>query len=189
VYVGFFNAFSTLLQQFMNPWGYSNDDAGISGAVLILTGLVVAAIISPLIDRFHAFLPVARVLVILVSTCYLVMIWVIRPNNYAAICVICAILGAASFSLLPLALELAVELTHPIPPEVSAAIFWIGGEFFGGVFVIIMDALRDDNGVPKFDMHRALVFEGVVACVAVPWLFFVRRRTGRLGMDVTARYQ
>ena len=173
----------------MNPWGYSNDDAGISGAVLILTGLVVAAIISPLIDRFHAFLPVARVLVILVSTCYLVMIWVIRPNNYAAICVICAILGAASFSLLPLALELAVELTHPIPPEVSAAIFWIGGEFFGGVFVIIMDALRDDNGVPKFDMHRALVFEGVVACVAVPWLFFVRRRTGRLGMDVTARYQ
>lgn len=102
---------------------------------------------------------------------------------------ICAILGAASFSLLPLALELAVELTHPVPPEVSAAIFWIGGQFLGGVFVIIMDALRDNNGVPQFDMVRALIFEGVLACVAVPWLFFVRRKSGRLGMDVTARYQ
>lgn len=189
MYVGFFNAFSTLLQQFMNPWGYSNDDAGIAGAVLILTGLVVAAIVSPLIDRFHAFLPVARVLVLLVSICYLVMIWVIRPNNYAAICAVCAILGAASFSLLPLALELAVELTHPVPPEVSAAIFWIGGQFLGGIFVIVMDALRDDDGVPRFNMIRALIFEGVVACVAVPWLLFVRRKSGRLGMDVTARYQ
>lgn len=172
----------------MNPWGYSNDDAGIAGAVLILAGLVVAAITSPLIDRFHAFLPVARVLVTIVSISYLVMIWVIRPSNYAAICVICAVLGAASFSLLPLALELAVELTHPIPPEVSAAIFWIGGEFLGGVFVIIMDALRDDSGVPRFNMVRALIFEGIVACVAVPFLFLVRRRAGRLGTDVAARY-
>jgi MFS transporter, FLVCR family, MFS-domain-containing protein 7 len=189
VYVGFFNAFSTLLQQFLNPHGYSDDDAGIAGAVLILTGLVVAAIISPLVDRFHVFYPLTKILILLVATCYLVMIWVIRPSNYAAICIICAVLGAASFSLLPLALELSVELTHPVPPEVSASIFWIGGEFLGGVFVIVMDALRDDEGIPRFNMLRGLIFEAVVAIVAVPWFFFVKRRAGRLAMDVNARYQ
>ena len=187
--MGFFNAFSTLLQQFLSPYGYTDNDAGIAGAILILTGLVVAAIVSPIIDRFHVFLPVARVLVLLVSICYLVFIWVIRPSAYAGICVLCALLGAASFSLLPLALELSVELTHPVPPEVSASIYWIGGEFLGGIFIIIMNALRDDDGVPKDNMTKALIFEGVVACVAVPWFFFIKAKEGRLAMDITARYQ
>jgi hypothetical protein len=173
----------------MNPWGYSDNDAGIAGAILIITGLVVAAVISPIIDRYHIFLPVARILVIVVSICYLVLIWVIRPNAYAAICVICALLGAASFSLLPLALELSVELTHPVPPEVSASIYWIGGEFLGGIFIIIMNALRDDNGTPADNMTKALIFEGVVACVTAPWFFFINAKPGRLEQDIRARYK
>jgi len=173
----------------VSPYGYTDNDAGIAGAILILTGLVVAAVISPLIDRYHIFIPVARILVLIVSICYLVLIWVIRPNAYAGICVICALLGAASFSLLPLALELSVELTHPIPPEVSASIYWIGGEFLGGIFIIIMNALRDDDGDPPLNMTNALIFEGVVACVAVPWFFFIKPKQGRLATDIGARYK
>jgi MFS transporter, FLVCR family, MFS-domain-containing protein 7 len=173
----------------MSPYGYTDNDAGIAGAVLILTGLVIAAVVSPLIDRFHVFLPVARVLVVIVSICYLAFIWVIRSNAYAGICVLCALLGAASFSLLPLALELSVELTHPVPPEVSASIYWIGGQVLGGIFVIIMNALRDDNGVPKDNYTKALIFQGVIACIAVPWFFFVKAKAGRLVMDVSARYK
>jgi hypothetical protein len=189
VYLGFFNAFSTLLQQIMSPYGYSDNDAGIAGAVLIITGLVVAAIISPIVDRYHIFIPVARILVVIVSICYLVLIWVIRQNAYAAICVICALLGAVSFSLLPLALELSVELTHPVPPEVSASIYWIGGQFLGGIFIIIMNALRDDNGTPPDNMTKALIFEGVVACITVPSFFFIKSKQGRLAQDVQARYK
>jgi MFS family permease len=173
----------------MNPWGYSDDNAGIAGAVLILTGLVVAAIVSPIIDRFHIFLPVARVLVFIVGICYLAFIWVICPNAYAGICVLCALLGAASFSLLPLALELSVELTHPVPPEVSSSIYWIGGQLFGGIFIIVMDALRDDDGSPANNMTKALIFEGVIACVVIPCFFFIRSKDGRLAMDIHARYK
>lgn len=172
----------------MSPYNYTDNDAGIAGAILIITGLVVAAVVSPLIDRFHVFLPVARVLVFVVSICYLAFIWVIRPNAYAGICVLCALLGAASFSLLPLALELSVELTHPVPPEVSASIYWIGGQFLGGIFIIIMNALRDDDGVPQDNYTKALIFQGVVACVSVPWLLFIKLKEGRLAMDVRARY-
>lgn len=131
----------------------------------------------------------ARVLVVIVSICYLAFIWVIRPNAYAGICVLCALLGAASFSLLPLALELSVELTHPVPPEVSASIYWIGGQVLGGIFIIIMNALRNDNGVPKDNYTKALIFQGVVACITVPWFFFVKAKEGRLAMDVSARYK
>jgi len=191
VYLGLFNAFTTLLQQIVSPYGYSDNDAGIAGAVLIITGLVVAAIVSPLIDRFHIFLPVGRILLVLVSICYLAFIWVIRANAYPGICVLCGVLGAASFSLLPLALELSVELSHPVPPEVSAAIYWIGGQLVGGVFIIIMNALRYDVGVgdPPENMTRALTFEAVIAWVAVPWFYFIKAKRRRLDMDINARYK
>jgi MFS transporter, FLVCR family, MFS-domain-containing protein 7 len=173
----------------MSPYGYSDNDAGIAGAVLIISGLVFAAIISPLLDRFHSFIPIARILIIVVAICYLAFIWVIRANAYAGICVLSGALGAASFSLLPLALEMSVELTHPVPPEVSASIYWIGGQFLGGIFIIIMNALRDDNGNPPENMTKALIFQAVIALVASPWLFFIKLQRRRLTVDVSARYK
>jgi MFS transporter, FLVCR family, MFS-domain-containing protein 7 len=173
----------------MSPYGYSDNDAGIVGAILIVTGLVFAAIISPLLDRFHSFIPVARILIILAAIGYLLLIWVIRPNAYAGICVLCALLGAVSFALLPLALEMSVELSHPVPPEVSASIYWIGGQFLGGLFIIIMNALRSDDGNPPLNMTRALIFEAVLAIFASPWLFFIKPQRRRLAMDISARYK
>ncbi|CRK48771.1 hypothetical protein BN1723_016946 [Verticillium longisporum] len=55
-YVGFFNSCSSLLNQMLNPYGLSDDEAGIGGALLIVVGLVVAAITSPILDRTKAFL-------------------------------------------------------------------------------------------------------------------------------------
>jgi cyanate permease len=55
IYVGLFNAFSSLLNQIMMPRGYSENDAGITGALLIVTGLVSTAIVSPIIDRTHSY--------------------------------------------------------------------------------------------------------------------------------------
>lgn len=177
------------MQQLISPYGYSDNDAGIAGAVLIVTGLVSAAIISPLVDRYHVFRPVAKCLLCIAGICYLLFIWVIRPNAYAGICVLSAVLGAASFALLPVALEISVELTHPVPPEVSASIFWLGGQFLGAIFIIVMDALRDDNGDPPLNMTRALIFEAVIALFAVPWIFLIKWTEGRLSVDINARYR
>lgn len=40
VYLGFFNAMSSMLNQIMEAYGYTAEEAGIMGAVLILSGLV-----------------------------------------------------------------------------------------------------------------------------------------------------
>ena len=82
-----------------------------------------------------------------------------------------------------------MELTHPVPPEVSASIFWLGGQFLGAIFIIVMDALRDDNGDPPLNMTRALIFEAVFALFAVPWIFLIKWTEGRLSVDINARYR
>ena len=67
IYVGFFNALSSLLNQILEPYGYSETEAGISGAILIVVGLVASAIVSPVVDRTKIYLLTIKVLVPLIA--------------------------------------------------------------------------------------------------------------------------
>lgn len=172
VYVGFFNSVSTLLNQIMGPYGYSDDDSGIAGAVLIVAGLVCSAITSPILDRTKRFVATAKVCVPVIGLSYLVFIWMPATRDQAGLAgpyVVLAVLGAASFTLVPVAVELLVELSHPISPEVTSTVGWSGGQLLGGIFIVISDTLRDDDAAsPPQNMKRALIFTAVVAMAVVP---------------------
>ncbi|KAL2040854.1 hypothetical protein N7G274_006312 [Stereocaulon virgatum] len=188
IYVGFFNSLSSLLTQILTPYGFSETNSGIAGAVLILVGLVSAAISSPIIDRTKAYLPFIKISVPIIALSYLAFIWAPGTRSLAAPFVILALLGAASFSLVPVALEWLVEVTWPVGPEAGSTICWAGGQLLGGIFIVLSDALKaGKDASPPFTMSRALIFEAVVAAAAVPcalalgWVGSVEQ--GRLGVD------
>jgi FLVCR family MFS transporter 7 len=169
VYVGQFNAVSSLINQIFEPYGFSEDEAGIAGALLIVVGLVSSAIVSPYVDRTKRYLPVIKVIVPLIAVCYLALIWMPQTRSLPGPYVICSLLGATSFSLLPCALEYLVIITHPVSPEISSTICWSAGQLLGAVFIIIMDALKGGTpGEPDGSMKRALIFQAVIAWVVVP---------------------
>jgi MFS family permease len=187
VYTAAFNAFSSLLNQILYPYGYSEDEAGICGAVLIIVGLVAAAISSPVFDRTHGYLMGIKVLCVCAGASYLGMIWAPQTRGLAAPYVLAAVLGASSFSLLPVALEYLVEITYPASPEVSSTIIWSGGQFLGAIFIVIMTALKDGRYVdlekvrkagrgqgggakPPGNMSNALIFQAVTALAVLPFV-------------------
>lgn len=168
-YVGFFNAFSSLLNQILEPYGFSEDDAGIAGAVLIVVGLVTAAITSPLNDKYKFYIWFVRLAVPLLAVMYLVFIFAPPTKSIPYVYVVCALLGATSFGLVPVVLELLVEIFYPLSPAVGSTICWSGGQLLGGLFIVIMDALRDDsNAKPAANMRRALIFQAVIALAVMP---------------------
>lgn len=178
IYVALFNSVSSLINQILAPYSFSETDAGIAGALLIVVGLVAAAITSPIIDRTKSFLIAIKILVPIMGLCYLAFTFAPGTRNIGAVYAILSILGAASFSAIPVVLEYLIELTHPVSPEVTSTISWTGGQLIGGIFIIISDALRAsgvsdgsaDNGTkqPPGNMFRALVFSAVMALVVVP---------------------
>ncbi|KAK3905196.1 major facilitator superfamily domain-containing protein [Staphylotrichum tortipilum] len=172
VYVGFFNSISSLLNQILLPHGYSDDEAGIAGAVLIAVGLVASAITSPIIDRTKSFLLAIRIAVPLIGLCYLIFIWMPATREGGGVAgpyVVMAVLGAASFSLLPVVVEFLVELTHPISPAVTATLAWSGGQVLGGIFIVVSGALKGGaDADPPGDMKNALIFQAVIALAVVP---------------------
>ena len=172
VYVGFFNSISSLLTQIMTPYGFSETESGVAGGLLILVGLISAAITSPIVDRTKAYLPLIRILVPVLAASYLAFIWAPPTRSAVAPYIICSFIGSASFSLVPVALEWLVEVTWPVGPELSSVVCWAGGQLLGGIFIIVSDVLKDgSDSKPAFSMHRALVFEAVLACLVVPAVF------------------
>ncbi|KAK5987875.1 MFS-type transporter [Cladobotryum mycophilum] len=169
IYVGFFNSLSSLLSQIMTPYDFSDDQAGIGGAVLIVVGLVCAAISSPILDRNKKFVLALKVLIPIIAVSYLVFIWMPETRNLAGPYVILGVLGGGCFILVPVAVELLVELSHPISPEITSTTAWAGGQLFGAIFIIVSDALTDgEDAKPPKNMKRALIFQAVLALCAVP---------------------
>ncbi|KAF3128608.1 hypothetical protein TWF594_011514 [Orbilia oligospora] len=155
-----FIMFSVLI---LEPYGYSENEAGIGGAVLIVVGLLASAVVSPIIDRTHTFLLAIRILVPIISICYIALIFAPTSRSLAPPYIVLAFLGAASFSLLPLSLEFVVEITHPVSPEITSTILWSGGQLLGAAFILSMTALTDNE---TGGMKRALVFQAIISCFA-----------------------
>lgn len=168
VYVGLFNAISSLINQILYPYDFTEDQAGIAGAVLIVSGLVFTAVISPIVDRNHHLLTPIKIFVPVVGIMYLAFIFAPGTRSIAAPYVILAFLGASSFSLIPITLEYLVEIMWPASPEVSSVLCWTNGQLLGGIFIVVMDALKGASGEPEGSMKRALIFQAVMALVVVP---------------------
>lgn len=169
VYVGLFNSISSLINQILEPYSFSEDQAGIAGAILIVVGLLTAAVIAPICDRHKIYLPIIKIFIPLVAVCYLIYVFAPPTHSLGFVYVISALLGAASFGLVPVVLEYLVEVMYPLGPEVGSTICWTGGQLLGGIFIVIEDALKGGEGAhPPRNMHRALVFQAVLAAVAVP---------------------
>lgn len=170
VYCGLFNSLSSLLNSILYPYAFSEEQAGIAGALLIVVGLVTSAVTSPLIDRSKTFLLAIKIQVPIVALCYLIFIWMPPTGSIAGPYVVLSLLGAASFSLVPVALEFVTEITYPVSPEIASVVCWSGGQLLGGIFIVVSGELADgENGGPGGEtpnnMQRALWFHAVVGVV------------------------
>src|ERR1700760_2559223 len=121
-------------------------------------------------DRTPQFPLTITVATPLLAICYLVLIFTPGTRSVVAPYIILSLLGASSFILVPVALEFLADITHPVSPEVTSVLGWAGGQLLGGVFIIIMSALRDPDGLdeknyPPGNMTRALIFQGILACL------------------------
>jgi len=116
--VAIFNTLLTIVNQFLNPYGYSNDDAGTASAVLIIAGLIGAGLNSKLLEKTKAKRTIIRAGFFM---CLLAMILLCcarsYPDNNALLIFSFALLGFFLLPMLPTALENASEVCYPDASE------------------------------------------------------------------------
>jgi nitrate/nitrite transporter NarK len=141
--IGFalFNAITTLLDELIQPNGYSSTDAGIFGAIIIIAGLLHAFVIGFIMDRTHAYRLLLKVLLAGACVSGIYFILILQPNQFYPLAVSIGLMGFFLLPLLPVSFECAVECTYPIRAEWSTGLLLCTGNVLGGIFIYILGAL------------------------------------------------
>ncbi|KAG5845473.1 hypothetical protein ANANG_G00139490 [Anguilla anguilla] len=140
--IAVFTCFSTVLDQILCVKGYSDEFAGICGALFILFGVVGAAFLGFYVDRSKKFIEATK---IGMSLCALACIGFAVVSQLrdqkAAVAVLCSLFGFFGFSLYPVAMELSVESSYPVGEASSSGLLFISGQIQSIIYMVILQAL------------------------------------------------
>lgn len=124
--LGLFNALLTLLYQFIQPYGYSNDDAGNFGAAFIVSGLIGSALAGWILNKYKRYNLTLKIYIVLVVTAILVFVCELSADNLNALLISFVYLGFTMLPLLPIFMETCAETTYPVSEDVSVGALLVG---------------------------------------------------------------
>ncbi|KAK3843041.1 MAG: major facilitator superfamily domain-containing protein [Linnemannia gamsii] len=189
-FVGFFNAFSSLITAFTKPFGYTAEESGYFGAAMVVAGIVGAGISGPLMDRTKQFKSVVKSMVPLSTIAYIVFCFVVRKDSFIAIMLVSVFIGFFSFTMLPVVLELGVECTYPVTPASSTSLLWASGQLFAVVFLFVLQGLQssvEESKLIETGINPALIFIAAFCVLATIPVYFFKSPYLRLEAEGRAR--
>jgi MFS family permease len=140
--MGIFNGVTTWVEAVIRPRGFTPDDAGTLGALMLAGGVIGAVVIPPFSDKQHKrqrYLLLGFLLAIpgLVGLTFATSAWLLFASSF--------VLGFFLVSTSPIGMQYAAEITQPTPEGTSNGLIQLFGQA-SVVFVYIMEALKSKDG-------------------------------------------
>jgi MFS family permease len=140
--MGVFNGLTTWIEDILKPRGFSSTDAGMVGAVFLLSGILGAIVLPYLSDRQHRrrrYLLVAMIGAIpgLVGVAFAADLTLVLASAF--------VMGFFLVSAMPIGMQYAAEVTYPTPEGTSNGLIQLCGQG-SVVLVYAMVAFRADDG-------------------------------------------
>jgi MFS family permease len=139
---GTFNGISTWIENIVSPRGFSPDQAGVLGGLLLLGAIVGAFILPTLSDKLHRRVPFLLVGMIgaipgLIGLTFAHSYWLLLLSVFSY--------GFFMVSTAPIGYQYAAELTFPVPEGTSNGMLTLAGQA-SVVFIYAMQALKSGDG-------------------------------------------
>ena len=162
--LGAFNMISTYIQLIISPRGYTEEDAGILGALMLLGGIIGAILMSAISDKFRKkkLLLLISIFITLASLCVLSF-----TTNLLLLDLFGFLFGFGILSAGPVALEYAAEITRPVPEVSSNGMLMMVGQIGGILFIITMIS-------PTGDYFPALLLLAILTFIIFVLAFFLK---------------
>ncbi len=137
-----FNGITTWIESIIRPRGFSPNDAGLLGALMLVGGILGAVVIPPFSDRQHKrqrYLLLGMVLSLpgLAGLTFANSLWLLLVSAFS--------LGFFLVSTSPIGMQYAAEITNPTPEGTSNGLIQLFSQA-SVVFVYIMAAMKTSNG-------------------------------------------
>ncbi|XP_041845499.1 solute carrier family 49 member A3 isoform X2 [Melanotaenia boesemani] len=140
--IAVFTCFSTLLEQILCVQGYTNDFAGLCGALFIVFGIVGAGALGVYVDKTKNFTEAIKINMSLSTlACIALSVVSLMPHQKLAIAIVSSLFGFFGFSVYPVAMELSVECSYPVGEATSAGLIFISGQVQSILYIVLLQAL------------------------------------------------
>ncbi|CAD7675781.1 unnamed protein product [Nyctereutes procyonoides] len=153
--IGIFSGFLALLEQVLCAKGYSNEFAGLCGALFIVFGVLGALVLSLYVDQTKQFTEAVKIGYCLTSMVCVAFALVSQLQGQTlALATICSLLGLFGLSVVPIAMELAVECSFPVSEGAAAGLVVVLGQAVGALVVVLLTALSVRRAEPSTSTCR-----------------------------------
>ncbi|XP_059202858.1 solute carrier family 49 member A3 [Centropristis striata] len=193
-----FTCFSTLLEQILCVQGYTNDFAGICGALFIVFGIVGAAALGVYVDKTKKFIEATKInMSFSALSCIAFSVVSLMPQQKVAVAVVCSLFGFFGFSIYPVAMELSVECSYPVGEATSAGLIFVSGQIQSVLYIVILQALTKRLADSPLSTCGAavlswkvpmLVMAGLCSFFTCCFVIFFHTRYRRLEAEEQATY-
>ncbi len=137
--LGVFNAVTTWIEDIVRPRGFTISQAGLTGGLMVLGGIVGAIIIPPLSDRTRKRVPF---ILLALAGAIPGLVGITFAPSYGLLLASAFVLGLFLLSSGPIGFQYGAEITYPTPEGTSNGLLLLMGQISGIAFIIGMDALK-----------------------------------------------
>jgi MFS family permease len=137
--LGVFNAVTTWIEDILRPRGFTATQAGITGGIMIVSGVVGALIIPILSDRYKKRTPF--IIIALVGATFGLAGITFAPSFWSLL-LSGSVLGFFLLSSGPIGFQYAAEITYPASEGTSNGMLLMMGQISGIAFIFGMDSFK-----------------------------------------------
>jgi cyanate permease len=137
--LGVFNAVTTWIENILGPRGFTAEQAGITGGLMIIGGIFGALIIPILSDRRKKRIPF---ILIALAGSTLGLAGITFATNYPLLLLSGTVFGFFLLSSGPIGFQYGAEVTYPVSEGTSNGFLLMMGQVSGIAFIFGMDAFK-----------------------------------------------
>uniref|UniRef100_A0A667YLE7 Solute carrier family 49 member 3 n=1 Tax=Myripristis murdjan TaxID=586833 RepID=A0A667YLE7_9TELE len=191
--IAVFTCFSTLLEQILCVRGYTNDFAGLCGALFIVFGVVGAGFLGLYVDKTKKFIEAIKInMCFSALACIAFSVVSQMRQQTVAVATVCSLFGLFGFSIYPVAMELSVECSYPVGEATSAGLIFISGQVQSILCIVLIQKLTRQLADSPFSTCSAggdaalswrvsmLVMAGLCTLFSCSFVIFFNTRYRRL---------
>lgn len=137
--LGAFNAVTTWIEDILRPGGFSIIQAGNTGGLMIVGGIIGALVIPSLSDHYRKRTPF---LIIAVLGATLGLVGITYASSYWLLLTSAFVFGFFLLSAGPVGFQYGAEIAYPTPEGTSNGLLLLMGQISGIVFILGMDSFK-----------------------------------------------
>ncbi len=149
--LGVFNSVTTWIEDILRPRGFTATQAGITGGLMIIGGIIGALIIPLMSDHYKKRTPF---IIIALAGATIGLTGITFATNYWVLLSSGMILGFFLLSAGPIGFQYGAEITYPASEGTSNGMLLLMGQISGIAFIFGMDSLKSSI---TGSMNRSLI--------------------------------